>query len=56
MAVQRRGGARRRRGGGQDLGAIAGRVGNRGGHYHTAGTAYTSMDEEGAKRFRGLVP
>ncbi len=41
---------------GKDLGAIAGRVGNRGGHYHTAASAYTSMDEEGAQRFRALVP
>ena len=40
---------------GKDLGAIAGRVGARGVHYSTAGTAYTATDEEGAGRIRGLA-
>lgn len=39
----------------KDLTAVAQRLGARGAHYPTAGSAYTENDEESGEQFRGLA-
>lgn len=39
----------------KNLGAIAARVGTRGGDYATAGTRYTETEDASAARLRGLI-